>query len=176
MKKIVIVCGLIAGLIVATVMAITAGMCYSSGSYEGSMLLGYATMIVAFSLVFVGIKNYRDRYNNGVISFGKGFTIGLYITLIASTIYVIVWLIEMYNFFPDFADKYSAHMLDKLKASGASQQKFDATVKEMADFREMYKKPFFVILFTYVEILPVGLIITLVSSLILKRKNKPAQA
>ena len=91
MKKIVIVCGLIAGLIVTTMMVITTAMCYSSGNFEGSMLLGYTTMIVAFSLVFVGIKNFRDKYNDGLISFGKAFKIGLFITLITSTIYVIIY-------------------------------------------------------------------------------------
>ena len=174
MKKIVIVCGLIAGLIVATLMLISVNMCYSSGNFEGSMLIGYASMILAFSLVFVGIKNYRDKYNAGIISFGKAFKIGLYITLIASTIYVIAWLIDSYLFIPDFGDKYADHMLAKLKAGGASQLEIDKQTKEMANFREMYKNPAFNALFTYVEILPVGLLVTLISSFILKRKHKTA--
>ena len=72
----------------------------------------------------------------------------------------------------DFAEKYSAHMLDKLKASGASQIEIDKQTKEMANFAEMYKNPFFNAMMTYAEILPVGLIVTLISSLILKRKIK----
>ena len=128
-------------------------------------------MLIAFSFVFVGIRNYRDKYNEGLISFGNAFKIGIMIVLIASTFYVVAWLIDYYFFIPDFMDKYSAHMLDKLKASGASQIEIDKQTKEMANFARMYKNPFFNAMMTYMEILPVGLIVTLISSLILKRKT-----
>jgi hypothetical protein len=90
--------------------------------------------------------------------------------LIASTVYVAAWLIDYYFFIPDFGEKYTAHMLDKLKASGATQLEIDKQTKEMAEFSSMYKNPFFNAMMTYVEILPVGLIVTLISSLILKTK------
>ena len=83
MKKIVIVFGLIAGVIVSAWAVCGAALCYGGGSYTTGMVLGYASMILAFSLVFVGVKNYRDKYNDGLISFGKAFKIGLYITLIS---------------------------------------------------------------------------------------------
>jgi ethanolamine transporter EutH len=172
MKKIVIVCGLIAGGIVSAMMLITMAIYKSSGDFDNGMIYGYASMLLAFSLIFVGIKNYRDKYNNGIISFGKAFKIGILITLIASSIYVIVWLIDYYFFIPDFGEKYAAHMLEKLKASGASEIEIAKQTKEMASFSTMYKNPFFNALMTYVEIIPVGLIITLISSLILKRKVK----
>jgi Protein of unknown function (DUF4199) len=172
MKKIVIVNGLIAGVIVSAMFFITMGLYHKNGNYEGGMLIGYASMLLAFSLIFVAIKNYRDKYNAGIISFGKGFKIGLYITLIASTIYVIGWLIDYYCFIPDFAEKYAASMLDKLKAGGAAATEIAAKTKEMDSFITMYKNPVYVILFTYVEILPVGLLVALIAALILKRKAK----
>jgi hypothetical protein len=175
MKKIVIVCGSIAGLIVSAMLAITVTMSYKSGNLEGGMLLGYATMIIAFSLIFVGIKNYRDKHCFGVISFGKAFKTGLFITLVASTIYVIVWLISYYFFIPDFGEKYAAHMLGKLKASGASELEIAEQTKEMTSFNKMYKNPLFNALVTYMEIIPVGLLISLISSFILKRKEKPVE-
>jgi hypothetical protein len=106
-----------------------------------------------------------------VISFGKAFKIGILIVVIASTIYVIAWLIDYYLFIPDFAEKYSAHMLNELKASGAGQAEIDEKTKEMANFVTMFKNPFFNAMMTYVEILPVGLVVTLISSLILKTKK-----
>jgi Protein of unknown function (DUF4199) len=173
MKKIVIVHGLIAGLIVAAMFIITMGLYHKNGNFEGGMLIGYASMLLAFSLIFVAIIRYRDKYNNGTVSFGKAFRIGLYITLIASTIYVATWLIDYYVFIPDFADKYAASMIDKLKTSGAGAAKIAAATKEMDRFKEMYKNPVMVVLFTYIEILPVGLLLSLVAALILKRKPKP---
>jgi hypothetical protein len=121
-------------------------------------------------LVYVGIRNYRDKYNGGVISFGKAFKIGIMIVLIASTIYVVAWLIDYFFFIPDFMEKFSAQELDKLKASGASQVEIDKETIKMANMVKMYKNPLFNAMMTYAEILPVGLIVTLISSLILKRK------
>ena len=172
MKKNILIYGLIAGIVVAILMVFNINYIGKSGkvSYETSLVLGYASMLIACSLVYVGIRNYRDKYNGGVISFGKAFKIGVMIVLIASTFYVVAWLIDYYFFVPDYMDKYSAHMLDELKASGASQVKIDKETKKMADMITMLKNPLFNAMMAYAEILPVGLIVTLISSLILKRK------
>ena len=176
MQKNIIIYGLIAGLIVSILMLSTVNYlshCKGNVDYDTSMLIGYASMLIAFSLVFVGVRNYRDKYNAGVITFGKGFRIGISIVLLASTTYVLAWLIDYFYFIPDFLDKYSAYELEKLRASGASQLQIDKQTKEMADMGRMYKNPFFNAAMTYVEILPVGLIVTLISSLLLKRKAAP---
>ena len=171
MKKNIIVYGLISGLIVSALMAINLSMVNKSGDFENSIFIGYASMIIAFSLIFVGIKNYRDKYNGGVISFGKAFKVGFLITLIASTIYVIVWLMEEHFFFPDFMEKYTAHEINKLQSSGLSATELARQTNELQQAKEMYNNPGLKILMTYAEILPVGLIVTLISSLILKRKT-----
>ncbi len=174
MKKNIIIYGLIAGIIVSILMVFSINyISHVDGKvdYNTSLLIGYASMLIAFSLVYVGIRNYRDKYNGGVISFGKAFKIGIMIVLIASTIYVVAWLIDYFFFIPDFMEKFSAQELDKLKSSGANQIEIDKETKEMANFTKMYKNPFFNAMMTYVEILPVGLIVTLISSLILKRKT-----
>jgi Protein of unknown function (DUF4199) len=168
MKKNIIIYGLIAGIVVSILMLFSISI---KMDYNISLFVGYASMLIAFSLVFVGIRNYRDKYNEGVISFGKAFKIGIMIVLIASTIYVIAWLIDYFFFIPDYLEKYSAHILDKLKASGASQIEIDKQTTEMANLTKMYKNPLFNAMMTYMEILPVGLIVTLISSLILKSKT-----
>ena len=140
--------------------------------FKNGYYYGYGLMILAFSLIFVGTKITRDKYNGGTISFGKAFRVGLYITLIASTVYVILWLIDNYFFIHDFAARYSAYMLEKLRASGASEAEIAKQTAQMASFSEMYKNPFFVILMTYAEIIPVGLIVSVISALTLKRKSK----
>jgi small-conductance mechanosensitive channel len=170
MKKNVITFGLIAGGIVACLLAITTTLCYSDGQMHGSMLVGYATMLIAFSMIFVAVKNYRDKFNGGQISFGKGFMIGLYISLIASTFYVITWLVIYYRFMPDFMDRYATYTINQLKSSGASQQEINKQIAQMDTYKQLYKSPVWVILFTYMEILPIGLIVAATSALILKRK------
>jgi hypothetical protein len=174
MKKNIIIYGVIAGIVVSILMITTTNYvshCNGNVDYTTSMLIGYASMLLAFSLVFVGIRNYRDKFNEGAIEFGTAFKIGITIVLIASTIYVLAWLIDYFYFIPDFMDKFSAHMLDQLKASGASQIEIDKQAKAMADMAASYKNPFFNAMMTYVEILPVGLIVTIISSLILKKKT-----
>ena len=177
MKKNIIIYGLTAGIVVSILMLFNINYISQVGQidYNTSLVLGYASMLIAFSLVYVGIRNYRDKYNGGVISFGKAFKIGIMIVLIASTIFVGVWLIDYYFFIPDYMEKYSAHELDKLGASGASQVEIDKQTKELADFAKLFKNPFFNAMMTYAEILPVGLIVTLISSLILKRKVQSIQ-
>ena len=174
MTKNIIIYGLIAGIVVSALMLFTVNYlshCEGNVDYGTSMLIGYASMLLAFSLVYVGIRNFRNKYNNGVISFGKAFKLGIVMVLIASTIYVVAWLIYYYCFNPGFMEKYSAHELERLRASGASQAEIDKQTKEMAKMVTMIKNPFFNAMMAYLEILPVGLVVTLISALILKRKE-----
>ena len=171
MKKVVLVYGIIAGLIVTGMMAFSTGYYCAKGDFEGGMIYGYSAMIIAFSMIFVAIKTFRDKQNGGIIKFGKAFKIGLFISLIASTIYVIGWLINYYLFIPDFMDKYAAAMVSKAQTSGISADELAKKTAEMAQMKEWYKNPLFVILMTYVEILPVALVVSLISALILKRNT-----
>lgn len=173
MKKNVLVFGTIAGVIISAFMFISMLFFDSTSDFSGAMLVGYASMLVAFSFVFVGIKNFRDKYNDGLITFWKAFSIGFLISLIASTFYVITWMLELKFVIPDFMENYGAQMLKQARESGASQIEIDKTVAEMASYKEMYKNPIFLALLTYMEILPVGILVTLISALILKKKVKP---
>jgi NADH:ubiquinone oxidoreductase subunit K len=171
MKKIVITCGLIAGAIGSVLMAI--GLVFFEKNQTGiSQVIGYTSLLLSVSLIFVGIKKFRDKHNGGVVSFGKAFLIGLYISLIASTIYVVVWALEYKFIFPNFLDTYSAITIAKTKASGAGPEKMAEQLKELATYRDLYKNPVFFTLITYAQFLPGGLIGSLIAALILKRRNK----
>jgi hypothetical protein len=175
MKKNILVFGTISGVIISTFMGITMAVksCGSSDADGGrsSMIIGFTAMAVAFSFVFVGIKNYRDKQNGGVITFGKGFLLGFLISLVASTLYVITWGVEFHYFIPDFMDKYSAMQVKQLHESGISGAALDEALRSIESASYNYKhNPLFFAMYTYMEILPVGIIITLLSALILKRK------
>jgi hypothetical protein len=173
MSKNILIYGLIAGIAVSAFMLFSMNYyshCEGNVDYGNSMLIGYASMLLAFSLIFVGIRNYRDKCNDGIISFGKAFKIGFMIALIASSCYVISWLIDYFYFVPDFMDKYSNHIIEGMKAKGASAAEITTKSREMADFAIQYKNPLFNVMMTYMEILPMGILVTLMSALILKRK------
>ncbi|QEC78666.1 DUF4199 domain-containing protein [Mucilaginibacter ginsenosidivorax] len=175
MRKNILVYGFIGGLIPAAWAVVVEAMLSNSLSLNTRMVLGYTSMIIAFSLIFVAVKNYRDNYNNGIITFGNTLKIGLLITLIASTIYVIVWMVDYSYFIPDFGEKYQAQVLAELKASGASAAVIKKQGAEMAVMMEKYKSsPAFRVMFTYLEIVPVGIVVSLIAALILKNKSKPA--
>lgn len=177
MRKNILVYGLIAGVVAAALMLTSVNYfshCKGNVDYNTSMVIGYASMLLAFSLVFVGVRNYRNNYNGGVISFGKAFKVGLLMVLVAATFYVAAWLVDYYCFIPDFAEIFSARMLEDIKASGASAADVAKQTKDLADFVVMFKNPFFNAMMTYMEILPVGIVVALISALILKRKALPA--
>ncbi|ELR71960.1 hypothetical protein C900_01955 [Fulvivirga imtechensis AK7] len=142
-------------------------MLYNNPEFKSNDLLGYVVMVVIFSLIFVGIRNYRNKDLGGTISFRKAFKTGFFIALVASTVYVVVWLFYYYLFVPDFIEKYTAHVLHQC----TSEAEIATKTEEMENFGKMYESPFFVILITYAEVLPVGVIVALVSSIILKRKE-----
>jgi amino acid transporter len=167
MKKNVLIFGLILGTILCVNMVFMVNLMYTNPDFEGNDVLGYASMVVVFSLIFFGVRNYRNKQLDGVISFGKAFKAGLLIALIASSMYVVVWLFYYYLFVPDFIDIYINYVLKDVPAAELA-----AKTEEMKQFKDMYQNPFFVILITYSEVLPVGLVVTLVSALILKKKVK----
>jgi uncharacterized membrane protein YcjF (UPF0283 family) len=177
MKKVIWINGIIAGIVSVSWGVLSEGVLSDSLSLNTRMILGYTTMILAFSLIFVGIKNYRDTYSNGQITFGKALGVGLLITLIASTVYVVVWLIDFNYFVPDFGEKYQAQAIAEMKASGISAAEIQKQSAEMAVMMEKYKTSFtFRAMFTYLEIAPVGIVISLIAALILKNKTKPITA
>ena len=172
MKRNVLIFGLVLGTILCANMVYMVHLCYTSPEFKSNDILGYAAMVVIFSLTFFGIRNYRNKQLNGVISFGKAFKTGALITLVGATMYVAVWLFYYYLFVPDFLDKYIPHVLHEASHKGATATELAAKTKEMENFKEMYKNPLFVILITYFEVLPVGLLVALVSALVLKRKSR----
>ncbi len=176
MRKVTLTYGLLAGAIISILMLL-AVVLWENGAitFDNSALIGYGSMVVALSMIFFGIKSYRDNYLNGAIKFGKGLQVGALITLIASLMYATAWE-TYYQTNPDikatFMDKYTDHSLNKMKAKGASPVEINQKAKEMADLKDMYKNPVIRFGLTRLEILPVGIVITLVCAAGLRRKDR----
>ena len=176
MKRTIIVFGLAASLVLGLFLAIiTITKRNDANGMATGMYFGYAMMLVAFSVIFVAIKNYRDKHLGGSISFGKAFQIGLGITLIASVFYVITWLILYATVVPDFMDKYIAMELEQMRKAGKSALEIQKQAEEMNGYKEMYKTWYGRAGLTFMEVFPVGLIVSLIAALVMKRKKKQVQ-
>jgi hypothetical protein len=175
MKKSIVVFGVVSGVIL---IAFIVSISFLSKLFHGHVanaLVGYSSMVIAFSFIFVGTKNFRDKYNQGMVSFGKAVLVGLGISLIGSTFYVGAWLIEYYYFMPDFMDKYAAALIQKAQHSGLSPAALQKQLDSINNMSRMYKNPIMVILMTYLEVLPVGIVISLITALIVKRRSPRAE-
>lgn len=170
MKKTVWTFGLISGAISSLMMVGFLPFIDDIGFNKG-MIVGYTTIVLSFLMVVFGIRSYRDNIGKGKISFGKAFAVGILITLISCACYVIVWEIIYFKVMPEFGEKFTAHAIEQVKASGASQQVVEAKIQEMKDFKVMYDNPLFNAALTFLEPFPIGLVITLVSAFILSRKR-----
>lgn len=170
MKKNILIFGLIMGAVLSANMVYTVNLCYHSGNFKGNDVVGYAAMIVIFSFIFIAVRHYRNKFNGGSIGFGSAFKMGALIAFIAATCYVLTWLLYYYLFVPDFLDKYIPYVLNSAASGGATPAEVAQKTSDMDKFREMYKNPLFVVLVTYSEVFPVGLIVSLISALILKKK------
>jgi Protein of unknown function (DUF4199) len=169
MKKIILTFGLISGVISSLMMILTVSTESKIGSNK-ALYLGYTGIVLSFLLVYFGVRSYRDNVGGGQITFSKAFVIGLSITLISCVFYVVVWEIMYFKFMPDFMDNYSAHVLAKLQASGASAAVVAQKTEEMKQYAAMYNNPFFNAAMTFIEPFPVGLVITLISAALLRKR------
>lgn len=171
MKRTVLTFGLISGAIISVLMLATVPFMHRIGM-SGGMVIGYTTMVLAFLLVFFGIRSYRENVGDGRISFGRALAVGFLIMLITCACYVITWEFIYFNFMPDFAEKYAAFALEEARSHGASAAELAKQAEDMKKFQVMYSNIFFNIALTLLEPLPVGLIMTFISALILRRGRK----
>src|SRR4026208_1191349 len=89
MTRHALIYGAIAGAIAATVL--TVGIASDLSNHTTSLWFGYLVMLVSLSLIFVGIKRYRDVECGGVIRFGRAFLLGLAIAAVAGLVYALFW-------------------------------------------------------------------------------------
>jgi hypothetical protein len=168
MKKTVLTFGLISGVIMAVMMFATLPFTDSAWLQSHSMFIGYTTMVLSFMLVFFGIRSYRENNGGGTITFGRAFAVGILITLISSVLYVVTWEI-MYFGVPSFGERFMTMCAAHIKNSGASPEAIQTQLNQL----KYLDNPFINAAMTFAEPFPVGLIITLISALILRKKVKP---
>ncbi len=148
-----------------------------NGHLLASELLGYSVMIVALSMIFLAIRDYRNKKLGGVIKFLPAFGLGLLVAAVAGIAYALGWEIYLAATNYVFMDNYVAQMIEAKRAAGVSGAELDAYVAQMDQMKEAYANPLFRLPMTFAEIFPVGLIIALISAAVLRNpKVLPARA
>ena len=178
MKKIVLTFGLIAGAILSILMVITMSVTTSIGvekvGLETGMAIGYTTMVVSFILVYFGVRSYRDNVMGGTVRFWPALRVGLLIALIASICYSATWQVVYRTMLPNYATEYATEAVRKAEAKGASPAELETMRKDMAQFVESYKNPFYNFAITLLEPSPVAILFSLVSAGVLSRRRRGA--
>lgn len=171
MKRTVLTFGLISGAILSIMLAATMPFVDRIG-FDRAEVIGYTSMVLAFLLIFFGIRSYRDNVRGGSVTFGRAFVVGILIVIVASTCYVATWQLFYRTTATDYAARYQEHVLEKERAGGASEAALEARRAQLERFAELYEQPFFNIAITFIEPLPVGLVMALVSAGILCWRRK----
>jgi Protein of unknown function (DUF4199) len=166
MKKTVLTYGLVSGVIGAALLL--AHVPFMDGSSK-ALIVGYAGIVLSALVILVGVRSYREKVGKGKISFGRGFAVGILIALISAACYVAAWEAVYYSS-PAIADHIFDKQVEQLRATGAPQEKIDETAREVESFKKLYANPFVNVAFTFVEPFPVGLLMTLISAVVLRRK------
>ena len=163
--------GVIAGVVVGGFMFATFLAFSGMPPLRYGMLIGYTTMLVALSAVFVGIKRHRDVDRGGVIGFWRALGVGLGISFVAGIFYVLSWEAVQALSHMDFASTYARAMLDGERAKGASPDALAKLAADLETFKVQYADPLFRLPMTFAEIFPVGVLVSLVSAGLLRNRR-----
>jgi hypothetical protein len=176
MIRIITLYGSIAGVIVvAPMLAHWLSLGPGDDPFADGVLLGYLTMVVALTAVFLGIKRYRDRVLGGAIRFLPAFGVGVAISAVASVFYVVGWEMVMALSDFDFAAWYSDQLIEQARPKGA--QALEQALADVEQFKRLYANPLTRMSFTFIEIFPVGVAISLISAAVLRNSRVlPARA
>jgi uncharacterized membrane protein len=169
MRKTVLTWGLISGALSVAMLVVSLPLTDRLG-FEKAEIFGYTTLVVAGLLVFFGVRSYRDTAGGGRLSFGRGFAVGLLITLVSCLCYVAAWQVIYFKLRPDFLQKYTEHSLEKARATGATEERLAQMRREAEEFQRLYDNPAFNAAVTLLEPFPIGLLAALVSAGVLRRK------
>lgn len=171
MNRIILTCGTISGAAIALLTFGSMALNEGDGHTTEFEWLGYAIMIVALSVIFFAVKSYRDDRLGGTIRFRTAFKLGLGISIVAGVVYALGWEIYYQTLGGEFIEGYSASYLDRMRADGASAAEVAAARQRMEEFNALYEFMPARLGITLLEIIPVGIVISLLSAALLRNSE-----
>ena len=172
MKKVVLKFGFIGGAFLVAMIFVMRLIMGDSNDFSKGEGAGYIFMIGGFSMVFWAIREYRDKLNNGYINFNTGFRVGILVSLVASLCYVAGWMIYFYFIETSFVEKYTAYYFKVIESGGFTPAEIAKQKQDFSLSMEQYKNPFVMMLYTLLKVFPLGLIVTILCSMLMKRTEK----
>ena len=173
MRKTIVRFGLYGVVIMSIVLAISFIAFKDRHNWEVQEVIGYTTIILSLLFVYFGIRHWRDNYNSGLLTFGQGLKLGLLITLFPSIAFgLFTWLEMVLD--PGFMDQYYSYYVQKLKAS-TPPDKWQETLQKLEAEKEMFSSPLIQFAVMFLTVFLIGVVITVISSLILQRKVNSSQ-
>ncbi len=164
--------GTVAGLIVGSILfGTTVAMADQPPSMGVGMAIGYTSMLIALSAIFVGVKRHRDDTLGGAIRFWPAFGMGLGISLVAGVFYVLAWEAALAVTGMDYAGKYIEHLVEERKAAGATAAELAKYVAELKVFKTQYDNLLYRLPMTFTEIFPVGVLVSLITAALLRKPS-----
>jgi hypothetical protein len=169
MRKTGLTWGLLSGVVAIVMMAITVPFIHpdSKGTAD---VLGYSSILLSALLVFFGIRSYRENAGGGRMTFGGGLAVGLLITLISTVLYAAAFEIMYFKLVPDFGERFTVCMVEAARASGSTAQEIEQVTNQARMFKQLYDTPATNAAMTFATSFPVGLVVSLISAAILRRK------
>lgn len=169
MKRTVLTYGLISGAVAILLMLATLPF-INAHNLGKADLLGYSSMVLSALVVFFGIRSFRETAGAGRITFGRGLAVGLLITLVSCACQAVAFEIVYFKLVPDFGEKFSACMIERVRASGGTVEQIDQTTKQAEVLKGLYDNPLTNAALTFATSLPIGLVVSAISAAILRKR------
>jgi hypothetical protein len=171
MLRLILIYGSISGAVAGGVLSVLTLSMSGRTMMHFGMLVGYLTMLIALSAIFVAVKRHRDLDLGGVIKFWPALALGLGASTVAGVVYVIAWDASCAIAHADFAGAYARSMIAEQQAKGVSGAALERFKAEMEQFKVQYADPLYRWPETFSEIFPVGVIVSLISAGLLRNSR-----
>lgn len=175
MRRIILTFGLIAGAIMSAMLLLALPFQEQIG-FDNGAYLGYTSMVLAFLMVYFGVRAYREQIAGGSVTFGEAVKVGLLITAVATVCYVVTWEVIYFQLAPEVAAQYTNYALEQLRQSGASAAEIAEQTAQFARYQQLYDQVWYNVAVTTLEPLPIGVLVTLVTAWLHSRKSPTVTA
>ena len=165
---------------------------HTSSEYEACVATGTIGLLIPLNTMFAGLSAIVDResgaqrellaapiprrllvFGNLAVAFAiTALQIGVLITLIAGVMYELSWEISMSQMSDDFIAQAFEHQFTEMKANGATDADIQLAREKNEQFLTYYRIfPIRFLITIMVELFPVGLVISIITAALLRKKE-----